>query len=87
MQSPLFTTNNKQQTTNNCPLTTHYIRPNLLHERGADTADFGEIVDRGEGSVLGAVVDDALGEGGSDAGKLVELCGGGGIDGDGFGRE
>src|SRR5690606_6079030 len=45
----------------------------------ADAADVVELVDGGEAAVLGAEGDDALGEDGADAGKLLELLRGRGV--------
>ena len=52
---------------------------------GAYAGDLLELVDGGEGAVLGAVVEDALGQDRADAGEAVELLEGGGVEVDGVG--
>jgi hypothetical protein len=52
---------------------------------GTYAGDLLELVDGGEGAVLGAVVEDALGQDGADAGEGVELGEGGGVEVDGVG--
>jgi hypothetical protein len=47
---------------------------------GAHARDFLELVDGGEGAVLGAVVEDALGQDRADAGEGVQLGRGGGVE-------
>jgi hypothetical protein len=50
---------------------------------GAYAGDLLELVDRGEGAVLGAVVENALGQDRADAGEGVELVEGGCVEADG----
>lgn len=50
---------------------------------GAYAGDLLELVDGGEGAVLGSVVEDALGQDGAHAGESVELVDGGGVEVDG----
>ena len=52
----------------------------------ADTFDVIEFVDGTERAVLGAVIEDALGERGADTGEEFELGLGGGVDVDGAGE-
>jgi 3''-phosphoadenosine 5''-phosphosulfate sulfotransferase (PAPS reductase)/FAD synthetase and related enzymes len=51
-----------------------------LNRALADAADFGQVFERAEIPVSGSVVDDALREGGSDAGQRFQLFKGGAID-------
>jgi hypothetical protein len=51
----------------------------------AYAGDLLELVDGGEGAVLGAVVEDALGQDRADAGKGIELVEGGCVEVDGCG--
>jgi hypothetical protein len=53
---------------------------------GADAGDLAELLEGGEAAVLGAEVEDVLGEDGADAGEGVELGGGGGVEAEGGGR-
>ena len=52
----------------------------LVEGRGADARDRVELFDGAERSVLGPVVENFLGGHGPDAGQLVELIEGGGVE-------
>lgn len=47
---------------------------------GAYAGDLLELVDGGEGAVLGSVVEDALGQDGADAGEGVQFVESGGVE-------